>query len=233
MTVAADPLFEIDGEEVPLRIQRHRQARRISLRVDVRDGSVVLVLPHRVRVQEGLAFAVSKAEWLVDRRAALPPPVPLADGALLPLRGVSHRVVAEPRRPARVNVVGRSIVVGGDEDDLERRLLAWLRTQARSDATERAEEMAAAVRRRLGRVSVRDPRSRWGSCSARGDLSFSWRLVLAPPWILDYVVAHEVSHLVHRHHGPSFWRTVERLVPDFEAAREWLRQAGAGLHRIG
>jgi len=141
-----------------------------------------------------------------------------------------HHAARAARAPARRNGV---LVIGGPGHQLDARVRAWLRETARMALYQRAHDHAAEVGRRVSGVRIGDPRSRWGSCSPGGVLSFSWRLVLAPPHVLDYVVAHEAAHLRYMSHGPRFWALVRRLDPDFESAREWLARDGAQLHRYG
>ena len=224
---------EVEGRAVPLRVRRNRRARRLILRIDADTDGVVVTLPPGAGAAEALALAADKAAWIARRLRALPSRVPFADGALVPLLGVEHRVrhVAGGGRPVRRQ--GRELVVTGAPEHLARRLGDWLRRQARRELAPRAEAMAARLGRRVLRIGVRETRSRWGSCSADGALSFCWRLVMAPEAVLDYVVAHEVAHLAERDHGPAFWSTVARLTGGAEAARAWLRRHGPALHRYG
>jgi predicted metal-dependent hydrolase len=218
---------------VPLVVTRERRARRVRLRVDARRGEAVLVLPPRASLREGRAFAQSQVAWLRARLEELPPRVEFAPGSEISLGGVTHVLRWDRGGPARVKVVDGVIRVGGDREGFAKRLTEWLKRRARERVSRKAEALAGRLDRTVRRVSIRDPRARWGSCTHKGDLSFSWRLVLAPPEILDYVVAHEVAHLVHLHHRPSFWRAVEKLMPDYAAAREWLDRHGPELQRYG
>ena len=116
---------------------------------------------------------------------------------------------------------------------LPRRLRDWLTTEARRDIVERVNRHAANLGLHAGRVTVRDQKSRWGSCSTTGALSFSWRLIMAPSFVLDYVAAHEVAHLAEINHGPRFWALVARTMPQTEEAKRWLLTFGSDLHRYG
>jgi predicted metal-dependent hydrolase len=135
--------------------------------------------------------------------------------------------------PARVHAVGAMIIVGGERDQFAHKVTDWLKRRARERITRRAEATAERIDKTIGRISIRDPRARWGSCTHKGDLSFSWRLILAPSHVLDYVVTHEVAHLTHLNHGRNFWRLVEKLMPDYSAARTWLDSHGPELQRYG
>jgi len=219
--------------EVPLKLRQSRRARHLSLRLDPADDAVELTLPRGVALAEGLRFAEEKSGWLLTRLALLPPRVGFAPGAVIPYRGVEH--VIEHRPAARRGVWREAglIAVSGELAYLPRRLRDWLKREALRLLRERTEAKATALGRALGRVAVRDTTSRWGSCAAGGAIHFSWRLVLAPDWVLDYVVAHEVAHLVHAHHGPRFWRLVATLTPEVEASCAWLRRHGERLLRYG
>jgi predicted metal-dependent hydrolase len=223
--------LSLSGRNVALALRPSRRAKRIILRIDP-VGMVTLVVPRRTSRDEAVAFARSKAEWLNDRLAALPQPVPIRDGAELPLLGRTHRIRHDPFSHG-VRLCRSEIVVAGEGGHLPRRVADFLRREARRECADRAQRFARRLGRQVGRVSVRDPKSRWGSCSHKGHLSFSWRLILAPEWVLDYVIAHEVAHLVEMNHGPRFWRLVDRLYPDSVRPREWLRRHGTRLHRYG
>ena len=232
--------LRLDGREVRLRVRRSARARRVGLSVDVRRG-VELVVPARASAAEALAFARSKAIWVRARLDALPPRVPFAEGARVPLLGVPHTVRLCRQGDlfqghdvrAGVAVRRRRFLVSATPEAVASRLGGWLRARAAHEMGSRARRFAARLGHGVHRVSLRDPRSRWGSCSAGGALSFSWRLVLAPEPVLDYVVAHEVAHLAEMNHGPRFWALVDTLSGEPEPARAWLRANGERLHAYG
>lgn len=225
---------EIDGRAVPVRLRHSPAARAMSIRLDGRAEEVLLVLPSFVSVAQGMAFVCSKADWLRQRLEALPPARPLHDGASIPFLGIEHRLYHRPEARRGVWVEEGGIHVSGGADYFARRLTDWLKVRALAEITRHAGPMAQALAARpLGRISLRDSRTRWGSCSSRGDLNFSWRLVMSPPEVLRYVVAHEVAHLAEMNHSPAFWRIVERLSPGARLYRAWLKRHGAELHRIG
>ncbi len=214
---------------VAITLRRSARARRISLRVSGLDGQVTLTLPRGVSEAEALAFARSRAAWLRERLAARPEAVRVTAGTVLPVEGAARRIVPVPGRQV---VLGAGLLqVPGPEAVLARRLEAWLRAQARDRLAAASDRYAALLGRGFSRLSLRDTRSRWGSCSSRGTLSYSWRLILAPPEVLDYVAAHEVAHLAEMNHSPAFWAEVARLCPGYQAPRAWLRREGAALHR--
>ena len=214
-------------------IRRSSRARRIQIRVAPVGGKVELVLPPGATRAEGLAFLETKRGWIAERTANALSRVPFADGTVFPFLGreITIRLVASPRPGIRRE--GSTLNVGGRPQDLPQAVEGWLRRAARSEIEPLVEEKAARLGAPHGRIAIRDTTSRWGSCSARGNLGFSWRLVLAPPEVLDYVVAHEVAHLAEHNHGKRFWVHVARLCEHPDAARSWLRRNGAALHRYG
>jgi predicted metal-dependent hydrolase len=226
--VAADD----PGGHVSIRVSP--RARRIALRVDAAERKVELVLPPGVPTSHGLRFLASKQSWIAARLAALPQPVPFAEGLIVPVLGIPHRIRREDDAAAPpVAIRDGEIRVRGDPAHVERRVRDHLMAMARSEFARRARHLAARIGRKLVRVSVRDTKSRWGSCSGQGNLSFSWRLIMAPDPVIDYVVAHEVAHLAEMNHGPRFWRLVERLSPGSATPRAWLKQHRALLLSYG
>jgi predicted metal-dependent hydrolase len=209
----------------PVAIRLSPRARRLTLRVDAAARGVELVLPRRVAVEEGLRFVAAQRGWIAARLAALPPPVRLAEGVIVPVLGMPHRIRREldPTAPS-VAIGDGEIRVRGEPAHLPRRVRDHLTALARREFASRSRALAAKLGRSVTRVGVRDPKSRWGSCSSSGALSFSWRLIFAPEPVIDYVVAHEVAHLVEMNHGPRFWRLVASLVPDSAAPRAWLKR---------
>ncbi len=220
-----------DGSSVPVTIERHRRARRMVLRVGAIDGEVRLVLPRGASVAAGLAFARSKSAWIARRRNLVPQPIAFADGAEIPFLGQNVVIRHAPELRRNASRHGDLLSVSGAIDEIGRTVRDWLILQARSEVGQRATRHATVVARPFGRIRIGDPKTRWGSCSPAGDLSFSWRLVLAPESVLDYVVAHEVAHLVAPNHGPGFWSLVYRIYGDADPPRRWLRDHGTALHR--
>jgi predicted metal-dependent hydrolase len=211
-------------------VRRSDRARRIRVTVDPERG-VQVTLPRRARMRDAEAAVAELAPWIERRladvdaaRAAV-----AARGDAIPFLGGTVRAVPEPGR-SRVHRRGGDLLVpAGDAGPAIER---WLRRAARDEIVPRAHRAAAALGREVARVTIRDQRTRWGSCSSTGALSFSWRLVLAPEEVLDYVVWHEACHLRHMDHSPRFWGLVAQHCPGYEAPRRWLREHGATL-RLG
>lgn len=212
--------------------RRSPRARRISLRLDARSGRVVLTLPARATRAAGLAALQTHAVWIAERLQRLPAMVQFVEGAVVPVHGAPCRIRHQPGlRGGRVE--GAELLVGGDAAFLQRRVSDLLRRTALQALSAIAIAKAGQAGLRVRRVVVKDTRSRWGSCTADGTLMFSWRLVMAPPLVQDYVAAHEVAHLQHMNHGPAFWALVDTLSPHRRMAEAWLLAEGPGLQRIG
>jgi len=213
--------------------RRSTRAHRISLHIDPRDGTVVVTLPSRAGRNAGVALLMTHADWVADRLAALPAAVPFADGAMVPFLGVPHRIRHRPEARGAAWCEAGEICVTGRAEFLSRRVTDFLRAEALCRLRAVAAEKAALARLVPRRIAVKDTQSRWGSCAADGSISFSWRLVMAPGFVQDYVAAHEVAHLRHMNHGPRFWALVVTLSPHTAQAVPWLRGEGARLLRIG
>lgn len=225
----------IDGEETAVVLRRNSQARRFILRLDRSGDAVSVTVPEFASFTAAMAFTAEHANWIRQQQRKQKPARPFAACQTLPLRDVDHRVVHVPqsRGAVRIDSRAREIHVAGRPEHLARRLKDWLKHTARTDLEEACHTYSSVMGLKFSRITIRDQTSRWGSCSAKGALSFSWRLILAPEFVLDYVAAHEVAHLQEMNHGPAFWALVERHCPQADEARRWLKTHGANLHRYG
>lgn len=212
-------------------------ARRMILRIDRRHGGATLTLPRGVARYRAEAFVLSQIGWLEQKLAAMPNRIAFRDGAIIPFRGATCRIVhCQPLRGETRIVEGKDgplLCVHGTLEALPGRVLRFLKAQAQADLAAASLGYAEKLNVKIGRVSIKDTVSRWGSCSARGDLAFSWRLILAPPFVLDYLAAHEVAHRLEMNHSVRYWRHVRAVYPDFRAAEEWLNRQGSTLHNYG
>jgi predicted metal-dependent hydrolase len=221
-TLAGDPPVEI-------MLRRSARARRISLRVSALDGRVTLSVPKRVPEAEALAFAEEKSDWIRRHLAKHAAHETVGFGSTLPIEGKMVTVTRGDTK--RAVLEGDTLRVPQGEAMVGARVQAYLKLRARARLSERAAHYAALLDRSVGRITLRDTRSRWGSCASSGNLMFSWRLIMAPPEVLDYVAAHEAAHLVEMNHAPAYWANVARIFPGYEAQRRWLREHGTALHR--
>ncbi|MHC8507902.1 MAG: M48 family metallopeptidase [Rhodospirillales bacterium] len=226
-------VFETDYGPQAVEIRRDRRARNITLRVDAKDSTVVLTAPPWVSKADIENMVWTRAGWIRGLLAEITPRVPFTPGARVPVLGAERTLVHEEgaRRPVRLE--DDALIVSGAAEHFPRRIEDWLKAEAKRAITPLADALAERAGLRRGRISVRDTKSRWGSCASSGGLSFSWRLVMAPEYVLDYIVAHEVAHLAHPDHSGAFWAKVENLTPHRAAADIWLNTEGAKLHRYG
>ncbi len=213
--------------------RRSARARRVSLRIDPRDGGIVVTLPLRASRRAGLALLNSHVGWVADRLRALPGAVPFVDGAIVPIDGIDHRLRHAPELCTGPSLQAGELVITGHADFLARRTHDFLRDLARRRLSALVAEKAWPAGLRASRITVKDTSSRWGSCAPDGSLAFSWRLILTPGFVQDYVAAHEVAHLRHMNHGPHFWALVAELTPHRAGAVPWLRLHASRLMRIG
>ena len=230
-------LLKIDDRHVELIVRLNPRARRLIVKVHPSTGQVTVVAPRARSLPAALAFAKGQSEWIASQLAHVPEPVSFTKDTLVPFRGVPHRIVhREGREPVMTGIANgeRVIFVCGRLEHIPRRVFDFLKREARSLLCERALDYSNRLATpRPARITVRDTHSRWGSCSPQRYLSFSWRLILAPDFVLDYVAAHEVAHLVEMNHGPRFWALTKKIVGDIDAPQDWLRRHGAQLHRYG
>ena len=219
----------LDGNPpVPIILRKSARARRISLRISQLDGRVTLTLPRGISDAEGIAFAREKEVWLrghLDKRGV---DQAIALGAVLPIEGVEHEVCAGEGR--RVVLGEDAIYVPGKPEQVGTRVQAFLKQMARDKLAGASDHYADVLGLPYTRITLRDTRSRWGSCTSEGALMYSWRLILCPPNVLRYVAAHEVAHLAEMNHSSAFWNTVTRIHGPYAEPRAWLRKNGSGLH---
>lgn len=230
--------LDADGMRLKIRLRLDSRARRYLLRLPADTSGPVLTVPRGGSLKTAERFARQHIDWLLERLEKRPDHVPFQPGSLIPLRGEDHRIVPTGKLRGLIKAERDEAGLGelhvpGETDHMPRKLTAWLKKRARDDLTAAANLHAARIGKTVKAISIRDTRSRWGSCAANGNLSFSWRLILAPPEILDYVAAHEVAHLREMNHSDRFWRLCEELAPHTRDARQWLKENGARLHGFG
>jgi predicted metal-dependent hydrolase len=221
-------LLKIEGRAVEVKVRLNPRARRLIVKVHPTSGEVSVIAPSARALGRAVEFARGESDWIARQLARVPQRIPLGAGARIPLRGVPHLVVQGDAAPEAGEAVIR---IGGRSEFAARRIADFLKREARGDLEARAAEYADRLGVHPRRIGVRDTRSRWGSCSTTRCLSFSWRLIMAPPFVLDYVVAHEMAHLREMNHGAEFWRLVRSLADDIEKPQAWLRRYGTALHR--
>ena len=229
---------EVLGRALPLSIRENHRATRITLRIEPGGRALKMTVPYGIRRQDVDDFLSRHEGWLRERIARLDAATSsaLADGGSISVRGVRHRI----EHSGKVRGVTESVLIDGEAvlrvsglpEQIARRIMAFLKAEARKDLAARVKVHTTAIGRPAKSITLKDTRSRWGSCTHDGALSFSWRIVMAPPDILDYLAAHEVAHLKEMNHGPAFWALCEKLCPGTESAKRWLKQHGSALHAV-
>jgi predicted metal-dependent hydrolase len=212
---------------VEITLRRSARARRFSLRVSALDGRVTLSLPARARESEAMEFARSHEVWLRKALAKQTRPAMIGFGTVILFEGREVTLMQGSGRAARLE--GDSLLLPGDEAQTGARASAWLRATARDRLAAASDHYAGLLGRKVARLTLRDTRSRWGSCSHEGSLMY-WRLIMAPPSVLAYVAAHECAHMVEMNHSAAYWAVVERISPGWQVQRAWLRANGQRLH---
>ena len=231
-----------NGQRLPLegltaRLSVNPRARRLSIRIDARAGEAVLIAPSERKLAEVIAFARTKTSWMRERLSERPQGAPLEPGAVIDLFGRPTRLTATGGAGAARLIEaadGAVITSGGEGGAYARRVENLMKRLARQVLVERTDHHLKTLGQRPVRVSIADTRSRWGSCSPHNrSIRYSWRVIMAPPAVADYLAAHEVAHLVHADHSPAYWAVVQRLVGDHRPFRNWLRENGPALHAVG
>jgi len=231
-----------NGQRLPLegltaRLSVNPRARRLSIRIDGRVGEVVLVAPSERKLVDVVAFARTKTSWMRERLAGRPQGAPLEPGAVIDLFGRPTRLTATGGAGAArltEDADGPLIASGGEGEAYARRVENLFKRVARDTLQARTEAHLRTLGQPPVKLSIADPKSRWGSCSPHNrSIRYSWRVIMAPPAVIDYLAAHEVAHLVHADHSPAYWSVVQRLVGDHRPFRKWLREHGPALHAVG
>ncbi|WP_368517034.1 M48 family metallopeptidase [Rhizobium sp.] len=228
--------LDVAGRLMPLTIRQHERATRITLRIEPGGRSLKMTIPRGLASREVNAFLDRHQGWLLTKLAKFSVDNSLRGGSEILLRGVRHRI----EHTGTLRGLTEAIVVegvpvlrvSGMPEHAGRRIATFLKKEARADLEKLVTVHAKAIRASVTSVTMKDTRSRWGSCSSQGNLSFSWRIVMAPPLVIDYLAAHEVAHLREMNHGPRFWALCRKLCPDMDEAKAWLKRHGSQLHAI-
>ncbi len=226
-----ETIIDLGDRTAPVTARVNRRARRLIVRVDSVQGRVHVTAPSMRALPEALEFAKTRTEWIRAQLDDGAHAKPFRHGSTFPFRGEELTILNEGAPRAGVRLQERTLMVGGRCEHVNRRVVDWLKQEARSSLTARVDFYAGELCKRRGPITIRD--TRWGSCGPDGALSFSWRLVLAPSWVHDYVAAHECAHLVHLNHSPAFWRLLKALNVDAPGARAWFAAHGLSLYSWG
>lgn len=227
---------EVGGRVLPLRISENPRARRLTLRIKPGEKGLSVTTPVGVPMLEIERFLRRHREWLEQKLGKVPDNPVVRPGIKIPIRGVNHEIVHEPGRGVTEAVRmadGPKLIVRGDRLHLPRRVADFLKKEAKAEIGALVARHTDTIGKPARAIRYKDTVSRWGSCSSEGNLSFSWRIMMAPRPVIDYLVAHEVAHLKHMNHGPKFWALCEELCPDTKRCKAWLKTNGSALQAIG
>lgn len=233
---AIERTHEVGGRTLPLKVVENERARRLTMRLEPGGRGIRITVPPGMAVREIDRFIARNQGWLEQKLANAPDRPQVRPGIKIPLRGKPHLIVHEPERRGAVHVGederGPLLIVAGDRRHLARRISDFLKREAKRDIEALVDHHTQAVGRRAKAIRFKDTSSRWGSCTSDGVLSFSWRIMMAPPPVINYLVAHEVAHLKEMNHGPKFWKLCNELCPDTDRCKSWLKRNGSALQAI-
>lgn len=228
--------LDVAGRLMPLTIKQHERATRITLRIEPGGRALKMTVPKGLAPREVNAFLDRHQGWLLTKLAKFSTDTGLRDGGEILFRGIKHRIEHTGSLRGLTEAAladGKPVLrVSGLPEHLGRRISTFLKKEARADLERLSRMHAGSIKTPIRSISMKDTRSRWGSCSSEGNLSFSWRIVMAPPSVIDYLAAHEVAHLKEMNHGPHFWALCKKLCPHMEEAKSWLKRYGSQLHAI-
>lgn len=231
-TVRSERVHAVAGRELTLRVFENPRARRLTLRIEAGGKGLRITIPPGLPERDVQSFLARHQGWIETRIARLPDQPGVRAGVKIPVRGVPHLIVHQPGRGTVERADGNILLVHGDPAHLPRRVAEYLKREVKRDIEALVARHTEAVGRKAKAIRFKDTRSRWGSCTADGVLSFSWRIGMAPPPVINYLVAHEVAHLIEMNHGPAFWKLCHTLCPDTERCKAWLKRNGSALQAI-
>jgi predicted metal-dependent hydrolase len=229
-------MHDVAGRTLPLRIVENDRARRLTLRIDAGGRGLRITIPPGIAHGEVESFLHRHQGWLEQRLAKVPERPQVRPGIKIPVRGTPHLILHEPATRGIVMLrngeTAPELVVHGDRRHLQRRIADFLKSEAKREIGMLVALHCSAIGKNAKAIRFRDTSSRWGSCTSNGTLSFSWRIMMAPPPVINYLVAHEVAHLKEMNHGPKFWKLCSELCPDTDRCKAWLKRNGSALQAI-
>lgn len=228
--------IEIDGVLLPVQVKENDRAKRITLRLSPNGDVAKVTTPGHVSDDAIEEFVHRNRNWLATRIALLPERIELQHGAVIPFKGIEHLIISNGKTRGLVKVTEHEgqpcLEVPGERESTSRKLLAFLKREARKELDRVVNIHCAKIGVRAKHLRITDTTSRWGSCSTTRTLSFSWRIIMAPPEVLNYLAAHEVAHLREMNHSADFWALTKELCPDTDIQKGWLRANGGKLHAV-
>lgn len=233
ITLLTGRTFDLEAKlGFPVKINRSPLARRLTLRIDEKNRLPVLTVPPRCSEHKALEFVESHRDWITNMMARLPQLEYLTYGSILSVMGQPYTICHCPDQKLGVELSGNQILVSGKAEFLHRRVVDFLKKYAHQQLEELSRQTAALIDQTVHHVVIKDTKSRWGSCSNKGNINYNWRIVLAPSFVINYLICHEVAHLAHQNHSPAFWKCVASLCPEYKEGRAWLKNKGRSLYQI-
>jgi len=230
ITLLTGKTFDLEHSfDFPLKVKTALRCRRLNLRIDHKKREVVLSMPKLCSKKKAFDFIQSHIDWVEEKLAALPKIKDFEDGEQISLLGQNITICHDATFGAP-KIIGDKLFVGGDKLFLHRRVKDFIKRQAKKELFKRSKALADRLGCALNGVTIKDTKSRWGSCSSLKHINYSWRIALAPIEAIDYLTAHEVAHLKHQDHSESFWKTVQTLAPDAQNGKTWLQKNGNTLY---
>ena len=221
-------IFLEDEPDLEIFLRRNSNSRRITLRISALDGKITATGPNYIDFKEFKSFAESKKTWLKSKRKSFEPPILVSEGIKIPIGGIDTKIsFGEFQMQKKVG----SILYICQQKPVSTQVKKYLKEICRVQVYNMCKGFAERLGAQFRKITLRDTRSRWGSCSNDANLMFSWRLVMAPENVLAYVAAHEIAHLKYMNHSNEFWQTVEYLFGPYKNEQTWLKQNGSSLHR--
>ncbi len=214
-----------------IRVKHNPRARRMSLRADAKTGEIILVWPKRASLAAATRFVTEQQNWITQQQSKIVKPQTFAPGMHITIAGQLFELATATGR-GTTHIDGNKIIVYGQPEFFHRRLRDFLKVEALRHLTSATLAKTSQLNIVPSEVRIADPKSRWGSCGSDGRIMYSWRLIMAPPHVIDYIVAHEVAHRIHMDHSQRFWRLCLNLCEQGGMARRWLKREGLELMRF-
>lgn len=211
-----------------IKVVQVARSRRISLRIDEKQRIPVLSIPKFCSIKKAKIFILEHKDWIVDSLAKIPSKITLKNKDIISLGGKEIEICHDRFRRG-TSLENGVLAVGGDECFLHRRVMDFAKKYAKNVLCEKTYEAAKKLDCKVHRITLKDTKSRWGSCSSKNNINYNWRVILAPEFVIDYLVCHEVSHLKYQNHSKEFWQCLADMCPNFEEGRYWLKTNGKEL----
>ena len=231
ITLLTGKTYNLEQEfDFPLKVNKSARAKKLTLRIDSKERIVVLTLPRYCSQKKAFEFIKNHEEWVKTTLQKLPERRLFFNGEKISLFGKSLEIKHAPERRLGVKIEGENLLVSGEEEFMHRRIKDFIKKKAKDEFYKRSKKYAKKLGEEINDITIKDTKSRWGSCSSLNNLNYNWRISLAPDFVINYLMVHEVAHLKHQNHSGSFWQCVAKLCPDYEQGERWLKEHGKELY---